>query len=91
MTIENPHPIHPGLVLSEIYMKEMGLTQQKLSEKTGYSPSAISKVLNSKTRMTPDFAVSLESALGTTAEMWIRIQSEYDLKKEVRKHHNKTK
>jgi addiction module HigA family antidote len=76
MTIKNPHPVHPGAVLSEIYMKEIGLTQQKLSEKTGYSPSAISRILNSKAKITPDFAISLESAIGTTAEMWVRIQAD---------------
>lgn len=54
--IKNPKPLHPGVVLNEVYMKEMGLRS-----------------------ISPEFAISLEKVLGTTAELWVRIQAEYDL------------
>jgi addiction module HigA family antidote len=77
--IKNPKPMHPGVVLSEIYMKEMDLNQSQLAEKCKCSPRKINEIVNGKRSISPDFALILEDVLGTTAEMWVRIQAEYDL------------
>jgi len=77
--IKNPKPMHPGVVLNEIYMKEMELNQSQLAEKCKCSPRKINEIVNGKRSISPDFALILESVLGTTAEMWVRIQAEYDL------------
>lgn len=77
--IKNPKPMHPGIVLNEIYMKEMGLNQSQLAEKCKCSPRKINEIVNGKRSISPDFALILERVLGTTAEMWVRIQAEYDL------------
>ncbi len=77
--IKNPKPMHPGVVLNEIYMKEMDLNQSQLAEKCRCSPRKINEIVNGKRAISPDFALILEEVLGTTAEMWVRIQAEYDL------------
>lgn len=77
--IKNPKPMHPGVVLNEIYMKEMDLNQSQLAEKCKCSPRKINEIVNGKRSISPDFALILEDVLGTTAEMWVRIQAEYDL------------
>lgn len=77
--IKNPKPMHPGLVLSEIYMQEMGLNQTQLAEKCKCSHRKINEIVNGKRAISPEFAIVLEKVLGTTAEMWVRIQAEYDL------------
>ncbi len=77
--IKNPKPMHPGTVLNEIYMKEMDLNQSQLAEKCGCSPRKINEIVNGKRAISPEFAIILEDVLGTTAEMWVRIQAEYDL------------
>lgn len=77
--IKNPKPIHPGLVLSEVYMQEVGLNQSQLAEKCKCSHRKINEIVNGKRAISPDFALTLEKVLGTTAEMWVRIQAEYDL------------
>ncbi|MBL7543374.1 MAG: HigA family addiction module antidote protein [Bdellovibrionaceae bacterium] len=77
--IKNPKPMHPGAVLNEIYMKEMNLNQSQLAEKCGCSPRKINEIVNGKRAVSPEFAIILEDVLGTTAEMWVRIQAEYDL------------
>lgn len=77
--IKNPNPLHPGAVLNEVYMKEMGLNQTQLAEKCGCSPRKINEIVNGKRSVSPDFALILEKILGTSAEMWVRIQAEYDL------------
>jgi antitoxin HigA-1 len=77
--IKNPKPMHPGTVLNEIYMKEMGVNQSQLAEMCGCLPRKINEIVNGKRAVTADFALVLEKTLGTTAEMWVRIQAEYDL------------
>lgn len=77
--IKNPQPLHPGLVLEEVYMKEMGLNQTSLAKLCKCSPRKINEVVNGKRGISPSFAIVLEKVLGTTAEMWVRMQAEYDL------------
>lgn len=77
--IKNPKPLHPGVVLAEVYMKEMGLTQTALAELCGCSHRKINEIVNQKRAISADFAIELEKAIDTTAEMWVRMQAEYDL------------
>ncbi len=77
--IKNPKPMHPGQVLSEIYMSEMGLNQTQLAEKCGCSPRKINEIVNGKRSISAQFAIELEKAINTTAEMWVRMQAEFDL------------
>ena len=77
--ISNPLPLHPGKVLSEVYMAEMGLNQAGLAKHCGCSPAKINGIVNGRRGISPTFAIVLESVLGTSAEMWVRMQAEYDL------------
>ena len=79
MMISNPLPLHPGKVLSEIYMAEMGLNQTRLAKRCGYPTGKINEIVNGRRGISPAFAIALKSALGTSAEMWVRMQAEYDL------------
>jgi addiction module HigA family antidote len=77
--ISNPAPLHPGQVLAEIYMVEMGLNQTTLAKKCHCAARKINEIVNGKRGISPSFAIVLESTLGTSAEMWVRMQAEYDL------------
>ncbi len=77
--ITNPIPLHPGKVLESIYMHEMGLNQSALARLCSCSPRKINEIINEKRGISPAFAIILEKVLGTTAEMWVRMQAEYDL------------
>jgi len=77
--ITNPTPLHPGKVLSEIYMTEMSLSQTALATLCECYPRKINEIVNGKRGISPSFAIVLESAIGTSAEMWVRMQAEYDL------------
>lgn len=77
--IKNPLPMHPGQVLSEVYMNQMDLNQSSLANLCGCSPRKINEIVNGKRGISPAFALILEEVLGTTAEMWVRMQAEYDL------------
>ena len=77
--IKNPNPMHPGQVLDEIYMTEMGLNQSQLAVKCDCSHRKINEIVNGRRAISPQFAIQLEKVLGTTAEMWVRMQADYDL------------
>lgn len=77
--IKNPKPLHPGEVLDEVYMTEMNLNQTALASKCKCSPRKINEIVNGKRGISPEFAIVLEKVLGTSAEMWVRMQAEYDL------------
>lgn len=77
--INNPLPLHPGKVLAEVYMAEMGLNQTDLAKLCGCSPRKVNEIVNGKRGISPTFAIVLEPVLGTSAEMWVRMQAEYDL------------
>ena len=77
--IKNPKPMHPGQVLEEVYIGEMGLNQTDLAKLCKCSPRKINEIVNGKRGVSPSFALTLEKVLNTTAEMWVRMQAEYDL------------
>ncbi len=77
--ISNPSPLHPGTVLSKVYMAEMGLNQTALAKRCRCAPRKINEIVNGKRGISPSFAITLESVLGTSAEMWVRMQADYDL------------
>lgn len=77
--IKNANPLHPGEVLNEVYMREMNLNQSQLAELCNCSPRKVNEIVNGKRGISAQFAIDLEKALGTSAEMWVRMQAEYDL------------
>ena len=77
--ISNPLPIHPGEVLANYYMFEMGLNQSSLAKLCQCSHRKINEIVNKKRAISPSFAIVLEDKLGTSAEMWVRMQADYDL------------
>ena len=77
--IANPSPLHPGKVLAAVYLAEMGVSQSALAIKCGCAARKINEIVNGKRSITPEFALVLEKVLGTTAEMWVRMQADYDL------------
>ena len=77
--INNPLPLHPGKVLAEVYMSQLELNQTALARLCNCSPRKINEIVNGKRAISPSFAITLESVLDTSAEMWVRMQAEYDL------------
>lgn len=77
--IKNNTPLHPGQVLDEVYMKEMNLNQSQLAGLIGCTPRKINEIVNGKRGISPEFAIELEEVLGASAEMWVKMQAEFDL------------
>jgi addiction module HigA family antidote len=77
--LKNPNPTHPGTILSEVYLSQLGWSQTKLAEQLGCAHRKVNEIVNGKRSISPDFALDLERALNTEAEMWVRLQAEFDL------------
>lgn len=57
--IKNNKPLHPGIVLSEIYMNQMNLNQSQLAHICGCLPRKINEIVNGKRSISPEFALTL--------------------------------
>ena len=77
-------PIHPGEVLMEDFIKGFGITQNKLATAIGVPPRRINEIVHGKRGITADTAVRLAKYFGTSAELWMNLQSHYELRLERR-------
>lgn len=73
---EMHNPPHPGEVLRE-WLGELTVTQ--VAQQLQVSRVTLSRLLNGNAGMSADMALRLEAALGTSPEMWMSMQSAYDL------------
>jgi len=73
------HPIHPGEVLWEEFLKPMGISQNRLALNIGVLPRRINEIVLGKRGITADTALRLERYFGISAEFWLGLQSQYDL------------
>lgn len=69
---------HPGEMIKD-ELKERGMTQKQLATETGIKPSVLSETINGKRSVSLNVAVALEKALGVPADVWMNLQTQYDL------------
>ncbi|HEV8607144.1 MAG TPA: HigA family addiction module antitoxin [Tepidisphaeraceae bacterium] len=72
-------PPHPGEVVRELCLKPLGLTVTGAARSLGISRKSLSELLNGRSGISPEMAVRLSMAFGTTAESWLNQQMQYDL------------
>ncbi|MCX5885851.1 MAG: HigA family addiction module antitoxin [Proteobacteria bacterium] len=73
------HPVHPGEVLSEEFLKPMSISQNRLAINIGVPPRRINEIVLGKRGVSADTALRLAKFFGTSAEFWLGLQSQYDL------------
>ena len=69
---------HPGEMIKD-ELKERNMTQKQLSELTGIKPSVLSETINGKRSVSLSVAMALEKALGISAEIWLNLQTQFDI------------
>jgi addiction module HigA family antidote len=79
MKKEKLHPIHPGEVLFEEFLKPMGISQNRLALNIGVPPRRINEIVLGKRGISADTALRLAKFFGTSAEFWLGLQAQYDL------------
>ncbi|MDD5034993.1 MAG: HigA family addiction module antitoxin [Methylococcaceae bacterium] len=74
------NPPHPGAILKEDVLPELGLGVTEAARQLGVSRVALSRVINGKAAISADMALRLEAWMnGPTAQSWLRMQADYDL------------
>ena len=77
-------PIHPGEILMEDFIDAFGITQHKLAVSIGVPPRRINEIVHGKRGITADTAIRLARYFGTSEELWMNLQSHYELRLERR-------
>lgn len=73
------NPPHPGEILSELWLKPLGLSVTKTADTLKVSRKTLSEIVNGRAAVSAEMALRLELAFGKSAESWLGHQSAYDL------------
>ena len=79
MAKEKMLPVHPGEILLEEFLKPMEISQYRLAHSINVHPRRINEIVHGKRRITADTALRLARFFGTSEELWMNLQSHYDL------------
>lgn len=79
MTTGMHNPPHPGEMLREDVIEELGISVAETARRLGMSRVALSRVVHEHAAISPDLAVRLERAGVGTARQWLAMQTAYDL------------
>lgn len=82
-------PTHPGKILQEEFLEPLGLSQTALAKHLGWSHAKINEVINGKRGISPEVALSLADTLGTSPDLWMNLQTHYDLWHALKEHETK--
>src|SRR2546426_5492774 len=72
-------PVHPGEILLEEFMKPLGLSQYRVAKAIDVPPRRINEIVQGKRAITTETALRLERYLGWPAQVWLNLQSRYDM------------
>ena len=73
------NPPHPGEILREFCIEPLGLSVTRAAEALGVSRKTLSAIVNGRAGISPEMAIRLSKAFGTSAESWLNQQAQYDL------------
>ncbi|MBI4685147.1 MAG: HigA family addiction module antidote protein [Nitrospirae bacterium] len=85
-------PTHPGQILKEDFILPLGISQTELAKKLKTTFRTVNEILNAKRGVTPEMAIRLSRFFGTSEELWLNLQNQYDLyrvkekKKDILRH-----
>jgi addiction module HigA family antidote len=82
------NPPHPGEIIREECLNPLELTITEAAEGLGIHRKNLSRILNGHAGISPDMAVRLARAFGSTPETWLKLQMAYDLSQAREKEEN---
>ena len=74
-------PVHPGEILREDILPEVGLSVTAVAKALGVSRQMVHDILAERKPLSAVMCLKISRLFGSTPEFWIRLQAEYDLKK----------
>lgn len=72
-------PTTPGEILQEEFLTPLGLTQKKLADHIGHDVKVVNRIVNGRSRVSPEMALKLGAAFCTSPEFWLNAQKAVDL------------
>ena len=73
------NPFHPGEILLEEFIEPAGVSQAAFARQLGWTKARLNELIRGKRGITAESALDLSEALGTSAKLWMNLQSTYDL------------
>jgi addiction module HigA family antidote len=73
------NPPHPGEIIKALCLEPLGVTVTHAAEALGVSRKTLSAIQNGRAGISPEMAIRLSIAFGTSAESWLNQQTQYDL------------
>jgi addiction module HigA family antidote len=77
---KTPDPISPGKILLEEFMKPLNISQNRLARDIDINPARINDIVHGRSSITATVALRLGKYFRTTPELWMNLQSSYDLR-----------
>jgi addiction module HigA family antidote len=78
-------PWHPGEMIKEDFLADYGITQYGLAKALHIPHSRVTDIIKGRRGITVDTALRLSRYFGNSAEFWLNLQAEYDLRVADRK------
>jgi len=72
-------PVHPGEILRTLFMDALGIGVKKMANDLDVTPKTVSALVNGHQGISIEMALRLSKALGTSSDIWINMQKDYDL------------
>lgn len=77
--------IHPGEILKEDFLDPLGVSAYRLAKETGMSQTRVGQIIRGERGITADTALRFGKFFGTSARVWINLQTAYDLEETLLK------
>jgi len=72
-------PPHPGRIVRQECIEPLGLTVKGAAKRLGVTRQTLNNVVNERAAISPEMAIRLSKAFGSSPEVWLGLQMEYDL------------
>ena len=73
------NPFHPGEILFEVFLEPAEISQTEFARRIGWTRARLNELIKGKRRVTAEAALDLAELLGTSAKLWMNLQTTYDL------------
>ncbi|EOS94815.1 HigA family addiction module antitoxin [Erwinia tracheiphila] len=72
------NPPHPGAVIADA-MEELSVGIREMARALDVAPSTLQRLVSEQTSVSPEMAVRLSNVIGSSPEVWMRLQDSYSL------------
>ncbi len=77
MVMKNPP--HPGRIIRQECIEALGLTVTEAAQRLGVKRQTLNNLVNAKAGISAEMSIRLSKAFGSSPEVWLGLQLEYDL------------